>query len=42
MTVACEIEGLDVYITVLNSTINGKYKDIANLVDYAKSISIPM
>ncbi|MBQ4467904.1 MAG: D-alanyl-D-alanine carboxypeptidase [Firmicutes bacterium] len=37
MTVACEIEGLDVYITVLNSTINGKYKDIANLVDYAKS-----
>ncbi|MBR6473183.1 MAG: D-alanyl-D-alanine carboxypeptidase [Firmicutes bacterium] len=37
MTVAAKIEGVNVYITVLNSTINGKFSDIAKLIDYAKA-----
>lgn len=36
MCVAAKIEGVNVYITVLNSTMTGKFSDIAKLIDYAK------
>ena len=36
MTVACEINGVHVYITILNSSISSRYSDIRRLIAYAK------
>lgn len=41
MCVAAEIEGIHVYITILNDEMSSRYKDIATLVDYAKSLIQP-
>ena len=37
MCVACEVNGINVYITILNSTIASRYKDIATLVEYVRN-----
>ena len=41
MCVACEIEGINVYITILNAQYNSRYTDIKRLVEYSKSLIQP-
>ncbi len=36
MCVACEINGVNVFITILNSSISSRYSDIRRLIEYAK------
>ena len=37
MCVGCNINGLNVYITILNSTLSSRYSDIRTLVKYAET-----
>lgn len=41
MCVACEIEGINVYITILNGQYDSRYTDIKRLVDYSRSLIQP-
>lgn len=36
MVVGCDFDGLEVYVVVLDSTINDRYSDVKKLLDYAK------
>ncbi|MBQ7703349.1 MAG: D-alanyl-D-alanine carboxypeptidase [Firmicutes bacterium] len=37
MSVGCEVNGVDVYICIMGSTVNLRYTDVARLVAYAKA-----
>ena len=41
MCVACEIEGINVYITILNSSVESRYTDVKRLVEYSRSLIQP-
>ena len=41
MCVGCNIHGINVYITILNSTLSSRYSDVRKLVKYAETLIQP-
>lgn len=41
MSVGCEVNGVDVVVCIMGSTVNLRYTDIANLVNYARANIMP-